>query len=101
MALLVPAIHVVTWRVRLRTRSILSHPRVLYLETRATHAGVDGRDKPDHDGTGAFSSSNFVTWAYLSAYGPISAVPGLSMDKPARDDAGARPTLLRSERRAT
>jgi hypothetical protein len=29
-------------------------PRELYLETCAAHAGVDGRDKPGHDGTGAF-----------------------------------------------
>jgi hypothetical protein len=47
------------------------------LETHATHAGVDGRDKPGHDGTGAFSRSNFVTWAYPSAYGSTTAAsPG-------------------------
>jgi hypothetical protein len=74
MAGLVPAIHVVTWPVGFRTPSILSQPRALYLETHTTHAGVDGRDKPGHDGTGAFSRSNFVTWAYPSAYGRLPVV---------------------------
>jgi hypothetical protein len=74
MAGLVPAIHAVTWLVGFRTRSILSQPRALYLESHATHADVDGRDKPGHDGTGAFSRSNFVARAYPSAYGSLTAV---------------------------
>jgi hypothetical protein len=32
------------------------HPHVLCLRTRATYAGVDGRDKPGHDGTDVFFS---------------------------------------------
>jgi hypothetical protein len=55
MAGLVPAIHAVKWRKCFKTRSLLLQPRALCFETCAVHAGVDGRDKPGHDGTIWFS----------------------------------------------
>jgi hypothetical protein len=39
------------------------------LDTRAAHTDVDGRDKPGHDGTGAFCKPNLASCAYPSAYG--------------------------------
>jgi hypothetical protein len=75
----------VTWLVGFRTRSILYQPRALYLESHATNADVDGRDKPGHDGTGAFSRSNFVARAYPSAYGSATAATSAG----SRSDIGA------------
>jgi hypothetical protein len=52
---LIPGIHAVPLRVSFRTRTIAAARRCAIFGTLSAHWGVDGRDKPGHDGIGAFS----------------------------------------------
>jgi hypothetical protein len=76
MAGLVPAIHAVTWLVRFRTPTISSAAVCVISLNRAAPLGVDGRDKPGHDGAGAFSRPNLPSWAYPRGYGSATAATG-------------------------
>jgi hypothetical protein len=60
MAGLVPAIHVVTRLVGFRTRTSCAQQTLLYSEIGSARHGVDGRDKPGHDGVGGFRMPNIV-----------------------------------------
>jgi hypothetical protein len=70
---LVPGIHAVTLRVGFRTQTIASASASALFGNVGSHCGVDGRDKPGHDGIGAFSRPSLALFAYPSAYGSTTA----------------------------
>jgi hypothetical protein len=60
---LVPGIHAATLRVDFRTRTIAVARRLRFLKAVVAHCGVDGRDKPGHDGIGASSGPSVASFA--------------------------------------
>jgi hypothetical protein len=50
------------------------------LETVCSHCGVDGRDKPGHDGIDAFLCLSFASFAYPSAHESTTVPPVATAD---------------------